>query len=146
MILSGRVWNCNDKLVCISITTDVGFRMLLPYVSTLAQNGQNNVKQCSCPFLCEEVVNCELNNAKLVQFMCFWWHILQSTTIGTTECPDMSKHLYFLLKLDQDRQNSIQINIYSIIQLSPYIVYYANDRSVCPQIQSTLGLCPDSGF
>lgn len=69
-----------------------------------------------------------------------------SSPTGTTERPDMSKHLDFLLKRDQDRQNSIQMNIYSISQLSPYIVYHANDGSVCPQIQSTLGLCPDSGF
>lgn len=70
----------------------------------------------------------------------------QPTTPGTTEHPGVSKHLDFLLKHDQALQTSIKINISSIIQFSPYIVFHANDGGVCPQIQSTPACVLTQGF
>lgn len=87
---------------------------------------------------------CELNDAirdmKLLQ--CRWFY----DSPPLQEHPGVRKHLDVLLEHDQDLQTSIKINISSIIQFSPYIVFHANDGGVCPQIQSTLACVLTQGF
>lgn len=89
-------------------------------------------------------MNCELNNAtrdtKRLQFRWFY------DSPALQAHPGVSKHLDVLLKHDQDPQTSIKMNISSIIQFSPYIVFHANDGGVSPQIQSTLACVLTQGF